>query len=92
MLAHEINVLWAPTIEFIELQWFLQDVEADRITEAGRLAALVRGLSQVLENLGQPPIPGIPRDSCTADDVLGAVVMILEHVKEAYDSGHDPWD
>jgi hypothetical protein len=41
--------------EFIELQRLLQDVEADRIIEASCLAALVRDVSQVLENLGMPP-------------------------------------
>jgi hypothetical protein len=79
-------------MEFIELLWLLQDVEMDRMTEAGRLVALVREVSQVLENLGLPPISGIPQDLCTTDDVLGVVDMILERVKEAYDFGHNPWD
>jgi hypothetical protein len=79
-------------MEFIELLWLLQDIEMDRMTEAGRLVALVREVSQVLENLGLPPISGIPQDLCTADDVLGVVDMILERVKEAYDFGHNPWD
>jgi hypothetical protein len=29
-------------MECVELQWLLQDVEMDRITEASRLATLVR--------------------------------------------------
>jgi hypothetical protein len=37
-----------------------------------------------------PSIPVIPRDMCTASDVLGLVDVILEHVKEAYDSGRGP--
>jgi hypothetical protein len=53
---------------------------------------LVREVSEVLENLGLPPIPGIPWDPCTVSDVLAAVDVILELVKEAYDSGHGPWD
>jgi hypothetical protein len=44
-------------MEFIELRRLLQDVEMDRITEAGQLATLVREVSQVLENLGIRPIP-----------------------------------
>jgi hypothetical protein len=44
-------------MEFIELRRLLQDVEMDRITEAGQLATLVREVSQVLENLGVRPIP-----------------------------------
>jgi hypothetical protein len=77
-------------MEFIELWWFLQDIEADHVTVAGWLAALVREVSQVLQNLGMPPILGILRDPCTTGDVLEAVDVILERVKEAYDSGHCP--
>jgi hypothetical protein len=64
----------------------------DRITEASRLAALVREVPQVLENLGMPPIPRIPQDPRMAGDILEVVDMILERVKEAYDSSHNPWD
>jgi hypothetical protein len=42
-------------MEFVELKWLLQDIETCHITEAARLAALVREVSQVLENLGLPP-------------------------------------
>jgi hypothetical protein len=49
-------------------------------------------VSQVLENLSLPPIPGIPWNLRTTDDILGAVDVILERIKEAYDSGHIPWD
>jgi hypothetical protein len=38
------------------------------------------------------PFLGIPWDPHTAGDVLGTVDVILEHVKEAYDSNHDPYD
>jgi hypothetical protein len=77
-------------MEFVELQRLLQDVEVDHVTEAGWVAALVREVSQVLENVGMPPIPGIPRDPCTGSDVLEAVDVILERVKEAYNSGPSP--
>jgi hypothetical protein len=40
----------------------------------------------------QSPILGVTWDPCTAGDILGAVDVILEHMKEVYDSGHDPWD
>jgi hypothetical protein len=56
------------------------------------LATLVGEVSQVLENLSLPPIPGIPWNLRTTDDILGAVDVILERIKEAYDSGHIPWD
>jgi hypothetical protein len=79
-------------MEFIELRCFLRDVVADHAVKASRLAALVRDVSWVLENLGMPSMLGIPRDLRMADDVLGAVDVILEHVKGAYDSGCGPWD
>jgi hypothetical protein len=47
-------------MEFIKLRRLLQDVKADRVTEVGQLATLVREVSQVLENLGLPPILEIP--------------------------------
>jgi hypothetical protein len=48
-------------MDFVELWRLLQDVEADHIIEAGRLAILVREVSKVLVDLGMPPIPGIPK-------------------------------
>jgi hypothetical protein len=77
-------------MEFIELWWFLRDVEVDHAIEVRRLATLLGDVSQVLENLGMPAILGIPWDSRTASNVLGMVDVILEHMKEAYDSGHGP--
>jgi hypothetical protein len=58
-------------MEFVELQRLLRDVEVDRVVEAGRLATLVRDVSQVMENLSMPPISGIPRDARMASDTLG---------------------
>jgi hypothetical protein len=57
-------------MESIELWRFLQDSEVDRVIEVGRLAFLVRDVSKVLTDLGTSPIPGIPRDPRTTDDVL----------------------
>jgi hypothetical protein len=70
------------------LQRLLHDVKVDRVIEASRLAALVKDVSQVLGNLGLPPIPRIPQDPRTTGDVLGSVDVILERVKEGYDSSH----
>jgi hypothetical protein len=60
-------------MEFVELRWLLWDVEADHAIEASHLATLVGDVSYILENLGMPPISGIPRDPCTANDILGVV-------------------
>jgi hypothetical protein len=70
----------------------LQDIDADHVVEASRLATLLRDVSKVLGDRGMPPIPGIPWDPCMSGDVLGVVDVILEHMKEAYDSGRGPWD
>jgi hypothetical protein len=77
-------------MEFIEFQRLLQDAEADRIVEAERLVTLVRNVSKVLEDLGMPPILGIPWDPRMANDILEVVDVILEHLQEAYASGHNP--
>jgi hypothetical protein len=77
-------------MEFIELQRLLQDAEADRIVEAERLVTLVRNVSKVLEDLGMPPILGIPWDPRMANDILEVVDVILEHLQEACASGHNP--
>jgi hypothetical protein len=67
-------------MEFFKLQRLLQDDEADHVIEARRLATLVRDASNVLEDLGMPPILRIPRDPHTAGDILEAVDIILEHI------------
>jgi hypothetical protein len=79
-------------LEVIELWRLLQDAEADHVVEARLLSTLVRDVVKVLEDLGMPPIQGIPRDLCTTDDVLEVVDIIPEHRQEAYASGHGPWD
>jgi hypothetical protein len=79
-------------MELIELRKLLQDTKADRVIEASWLATLVRDVSKVLQDHGMPPIPEISRDPCTAGDVLEAVDVILEHLKEAYNFDHSPWE
>jgi hypothetical protein len=76
--------------EFVELHGLLWDTEVDHIIDADRLATLVRDVSMVLEDLGMSPIPGIPWDLQSASDILGVVDVILECMKEAYDSSHSP--
>jgi hypothetical protein len=49
-------------------------------------------MSKVLQDLAMPPIPEIPRDPRTVGDIMEAVDVILERMKETYDSGHDPWE
>jgi hypothetical protein len=79
-------------MEFIELRRLLEDVEMDLVTEARRLAILVRDISKVLVDLRMPPILRIPQEPCIAGDVLEMVDVILERLREAYASGHGSWD
>jgi hypothetical protein len=64
----------------------------DCVIEARQLATIVRDVSKVLQDLGMPPVPGIPQDPHTAGNVLEAVDVILEHLQEASGNSHDPWD
>jgi hypothetical protein len=77
-------------MELVELRGILRDVKVGQIVKASRLATLVRDVSKVLEGLGMSHILGIPRDPCTAGDILGVVDVILECMKEAYDSSDIP--
>jgi hypothetical protein len=77
-------------MEFIKLRRLLQDVEVDRVIEAGRLAILLTDMSKVLVDLSMPPIPGIPWDPRTAGDLLGAIDVMLEHLRETYATVHSP--
>jgi hypothetical protein len=52
----------------------------------------MRHVSKVLVDLAMPPILEIPWNLRTAADVLEAVDIILEPLKEAYDSVHSSWD
>jgi hypothetical protein len=79
-------------MEFVELQRLLQDIEAECFVEVERLAAIVRNMSKVLEDLGMPPILGIPQDPRMTGDILKVVDVILKCLQKAYASGHDPWD
>jgi hypothetical protein len=75
-------------MEFIKLRRLLQDVEVDRVIEAGRLAILLTDMSKVLVDLSMPPIPVLPRDPCTAGDLLGAIDVMLERLLETYATVH----
>jgi hypothetical protein len=66
--------------------------EVERVTKDRRISILVRDATKFLVDLGMCPIPRIPRDPRTADDVLEAVGIIFERLWEGYTSGQDPWD
>jgi hypothetical protein len=71
-------------MEIVELQNLLKDAEVERVTEVGWLAILVRDVSNVLVDLSMPPISGISWGPFMIDDILEAVCIILESMREAY--------
>jgi hypothetical protein len=77
-------------LELVELQKCLGEVEVGRVTEASELAVLEGEMSKVLVFLGRPPIEGIPQDPGKARDILEAVDVILEHLREAHASSARP--
>jgi hypothetical protein len=76
----------------VELWRCLEEAKVEHFTEVEWLAVLLGDISKVLVDLGMPRFPGIPRDSCTADNILEVVGTILECLREAYTSNHGPWD
>jgi hypothetical protein len=76
-------------MEFIKVWKLLHYAKVERIAKAGQLA---RDVLKVLVDLGMPPILGIPQDPHITGDVLEAVGIFSEHLRESYASGHGPLD
>jgi hypothetical protein len=64
-------------------------VESEHATEAMQLSRSVMEISDALIDLGVLPILDIPRRLKSAQDILTAVGLILEHLREehAIDAG-----
>jgi hypothetical protein len=64
-------------------------VESEHATEAMQLSRSVMEISDALVDLGMFPILDIPRRLKSAQDILTAVGLILEHLREehAIDAG-----
>jgi hypothetical protein len=65
-------------MELVELQWRFKEAEVEHVGEVSQLAVLVRDVSNVLVDLGMPPIPRLPQDPRAAGDILEVVGTILE--------------
>jgi hypothetical protein len=74
-----------------ELHKRLAEVEGERVIEAVKLSQLVREISDALVNLGVIPIWDIPQHPKLAQDVLTAVGLVLERLREEHASSVDPW-
>jgi hypothetical protein len=79
-------------MELVELWRRLEVAEVERVAKAGQLTILVRDISKVLVDLGMHPILGIPQDPRMAGNILEAPCTTLECLREAYASGHGPWN
>jgi hypothetical protein len=73
----------AELMELIELRRRIEEVEVE---------ILMGDISKVLMDLIIPPIPGIPRDPRTIDNVLEVAGTILECLWEVYAFSHGTWD
>jgi hypothetical protein len=67
-------------------------VEVERATEARKLSQFVMEISNTLVDLGMLPVHNIPQLPTTAQEVLAAAGLILEHLQEAQASDDSPWD
>jgi hypothetical protein len=65
-------------MELVDLHWCLKEAMVEHTAEVGWLAVLVRNVSNVLVDLGMPPIPRLPQDPRAAGDILEVVGTILE--------------
>jgi hypothetical protein len=77
-------------MELVQLLRCHKESEVECVIEVGWLAILVRDISKVPVDLGTPPTLGIPQELRVADDILEAAGTILECLREAYVSDHDP--
>jgi hypothetical protein len=76
-----------------ELEGLCDCVDGDgneRATEAEQLSWLVREISDALVDLDMFPIRDIPLQPRSAQDLLTAVGLVLEHLQEEHAFGADP--
>jgi hypothetical protein len=79
-------------MELVELWRCLEEAKVEHVAEARQWAILVGEFSDVLVDLGMPPISRIPQNLRVADNILEAAGTISEYLWEAYASDHGPWD
>jgi hypothetical protein len=79
-------------VELEELSVCVVGVEDKRAVEAEKLSKLVVDISNSLVDLGTLPIRDIPQLSKMAQEVLVAVRLILERLREEHASATGYWD
>jgi hypothetical protein len=78
-------------VELEELCECMAGVESECAAEAMQLSWSVMEISGALVNLGVFSIQGIPEHPKSAQGVLMAAGLVLEHLQEEHSSGVDPW-
>jgi hypothetical protein len=79
------------SVEPEELHEHVARVEGECAAEAVKLSQSIVEVSDALVDLGVFPIRDIPRHPMSAQDVLTAADLILEHLREEHASGVGPW-
>jgi hypothetical protein len=79
---------WDMSVELEELHERVAGIEGEHATEAMKLSRSVREISDAL---GVFPIWDIPQRLKSAQDVLMAAGLILEHLREENAFGAGPW-
>jgi hypothetical protein len=79
-------------VELEELRERMAGVENEFATEAMQLSRSVMEISDALVDLGVFPIRDIPLQPRSAQDVMTAVSLILECLREEHASSAGPWD
>jgi hypothetical protein len=80
------------SMELKKLHTCMDRVEDECVTEAEKLSMLVVGISNALIDLKMLPIRDIPQILKSVLEVLIAVGLILERLREEHASGAGPWE
>jgi hypothetical protein len=78
------------SVELEELHEHVAGFENEHATEVVQLSRLVMEISDALVDLGMFPIRDLPVQLRSAQDVLMAASLVLEHLREEYASDASP--
>jgi hypothetical protein len=81
-----------PPAELYKARAWTNEIANDRAAEAKRLSRQLMSVAGILIDLGLLPMEDIPRLPKTVQDALVAVILVLERLQGALDSGAGPWD
>jgi hypothetical protein len=79
------------SMELEELRGRVAEVESKCVIEVVQLSRSVMEISDALVDLGVFPIQDIPSQLRSAQNVLTAASLVLEHLQEEHSSDIGPW-